>query len=94
MERIPSKIDSDFRFVLLASQRAEQIMRGAQPRIDPGLLKPTQVAMEEILTDAVVWEYGAEVEEEPEAEEAAELEAAGVETAGAETAGAETAESP
>ena len=28
MQEIPSKIDSKFRFVLIASERAEQMMRG------------------------------------------------------------------
>lgn len=57
MERIPEKIDSKFRFVLLAAQRAEQMMRGARPRVEePG--KATRVGMEEIIQDAVAWDYG------------------------------------
>lgn len=61
MDRIPSKVDSSFRFVLLASTRAEQMMRGAQPRIDlPASIKPTRVAMEEIIRDAIDWDYGRE----------------------------------
>ena len=58
MQQIPEKIDSKFRFVLLASQRAEQMMRGAQPKVDKPGAKQTRVAMHEILEDAVGWDYG------------------------------------
>ena len=63
MQQIPEKIDSKFRFVLLASQRAEQMMRGAQPKVDKPDAKQTRVAMHEILEDAVAWDYGAAPEE-------------------------------
>ena len=63
MQQIPEKIDSKFRFVLLASQRAEQMMRGAQPKVDKPGAKQTRVAMHEILEDAVGWDYGAAPEE-------------------------------
>ncbi len=58
MERIPEKIDSKFRFVLLAAERAEQMLRGAKPKIDMGELKSTRVAMMEISNDLVEWDYG------------------------------------
>ena len=63
MQQIPDKIDSKFRFVLLASQRAEQMMRGAQPKLDKPGAKQTRVAMHEILEDAVAWDYGPAPEE-------------------------------
>ena len=73
MDKIPEKIDSKFRYVLLAAQRAEQMMRGAAPRIevDENQAKPTRIAMKEITQDRVEWDYGAE---EPEAEEPIEEE--------------------
>ncbi len=73
MERIPDKIDSKFRFVLLAAERAEQMMRGARPKMDMGNLKPTRIAMKEISNDLVEWEYGPapETESEPESTEEA-----------------------
>ncbi len=55
---LPERFDSKFRFVLLAAQRAEQMMRGARPRIDSQETKATTVAMEEIQNDAVAWDYG------------------------------------
>jgi len=58
LERIPEKIDSKFRFVLLAAERAEQMLRGAKPKIDMGELKPTRIAMMEISNDLVEWDYG------------------------------------
>lgn len=80
MERIPDKVDSKFRFVLLAAERAEQMLRGAKPKIDMGELKPTRIAMMEISNDLVEWDYGpapetvheTEVEEEIAAAETAE----------------------
>ena len=55
---IPEKIDSKFRFVLLASQRAEQLVRGARPRLTTPPNQPTVTAMREILEDRVTWGYG------------------------------------
>ncbi len=69
MEGIPDRIDSKFRYVLLSAQRAEQLMRGAQPRIETSNPKPTRVGMEEIKQDAVAWDYGQP--EPPEADAAA-----------------------
>lgn len=76
MERIPDKIDSKFRFVLLAAERAEQMLRGARPKIDMGDLKPTRIAMKEISNDLVEWDYGPapEIEDEIDVEEEEELE--------------------
>lgn len=58
MDRIPDKIDSRFRYVLLAAERAEQLMKGGSPKIDTVEEKPTRVAMDEISTDLVAWDYG------------------------------------
>ena len=58
MDRITEKTDSKFRFVLLAAHRAEQLIRGARPRVDESSPKIAKVAMEEILADTVNWDYG------------------------------------
>ena len=58
MDRIRSKVDSKFRFVLLAAHRAEQLMRGANPRVHLRSPKVARIAMEEILDDRVQWGYG------------------------------------
>lgn len=67
MQQIPEKIDSKFRFVLLAAHRAEQLMRGASSKTEGVDSKPTRAAMKEILSESVGWEYGPE--EVPETED-------------------------
>jgi len=58
MDNIPDRIDSTFRFVLLAARRAEQLMRGARPKVDAGSPKPTRVALREISDNLIDWDYG------------------------------------
>lgn len=55
---IPSRVDSKFRFVLLAATRAEQLMRGARPKVDSVSRKPTVTAMRELSQSNVDWDYG------------------------------------
>ncbi len=66
MQRMPERIDSRFRFILLASERAEQMMRGASSKVDHGDSKRIRAAMEEISNDLVGWDYGPRQEEPPE----------------------------
>ena len=61
-------VDSKFRFVLVASHRAEQLMRGARPKVEAGKRKPTRLAMEEVTHGLVDWGYGPPPEETPEQE--------------------------
>lgn len=75
MDRMPERIDSKFRYVLLAALRAEQMMRGGRPKIDMGVKKSTRVAMEEISNDLVDWGMGPAEEELIEEEEELEAEA-------------------
>lgn len=56
-EKFPERIDSKFRYVLLASARAEQMMRGARSLVDISG-KHTSVAMLEVNADVVDWGYG------------------------------------
>ena len=88
MSHIPDKIDSKYRYVLLASQRAEQILTGAMPKLDDSTAKPTRKAMSKISKEAVEWDYGpAEVPEEEATSEEAEA------SEGGEEAAAEVADS-
>ncbi len=64
MEGLPEGIDSKFRYVLLVSKRAEQLIQGAQPRLKTKHAKPTRVAMEEIEKNQVKWALTPPVEEE------------------------------
>ncbi|HXO19959.1 MAG TPA: DNA-directed RNA polymerase subunit omega [Thermoanaerobaculia bacterium] len=77
-QRAPGRVDSKFRFVLVAAQRAEQLMRGARPKAETGKVKPTRIAMAEITEDLVDWNYGPAPAPEP-AEPAAEGAAEGAE---------------
>ena len=58
---LPKDVDSKFRFITVAAQRAKQIQNGAKPRVELKSRKPTRVAMQEVLAGAVSWE----VREEP-----------------------------
>lgn len=70
-EKNPAKIDSKFRFVLVAAERAEQLMRGARPKVEAPKRKPTSLAMDEVHHELVEWDYGpAPRPEEPPAAEA------------------------
>lgn len=71
MERIPERIDSTFRFVLIAAKRAEQLVRGARPKLEGGSTKPTRVALQEVSQDLVEWDYGPPPMPEPEVVEEA-----------------------
>jgi DNA-directed RNA polymerase subunit omega len=58
MDEIESKVDSKFRYVLLAAKRAEQLIRGANARVGLKSTKVARVAMEELLEGCVDWDYG------------------------------------
>jgi DNA-directed RNA polymerase subunit omega len=58
---LPKNVDSKFRFITVAAQRAKQIQNGAKPRVDAKSRKPTRIAMQEVLAEAISWE----IREEP-----------------------------
>ncbi len=51
-------IDSKYRLVIIAAQRAKQIQKGAKPRVnlDPRKTKPTVIALEEVKQGKVQYE--------------------------------------
>lgn len=54
-----SGVDSKFRYVLVVSRRAEQLMRGARPKTEgPATAKPVRAAHNEIDRRLVEWGYG------------------------------------
>jgi DNA-directed RNA polymerase subunit omega len=65
---LPKDVDSKFRFITVAAQRAKQLQGGAKPRVETRSRKPTRIAVEETLANTVSWE----IREEPEAERVAE----------------------
>lgn len=61
IQTIPDGVDSKFRLVLLIARRAEQLMRGARPKISHDRpLKPTRLAAEEFEDNQIRWDYGEE----------------------------------
>ena len=61
IQNIPDGVDSKFRLVLLIARRAEQLMRGARPKLETDRpMKPTRLAAEEFEDDRIRWDYGAE----------------------------------
>lgn len=65
MEGLPEGVDSRFRYVLLVSKRAEQLIQGSQPKIKSRHTKPTRVAMDEVAANEVKWQLAPPVEEPP-----------------------------
>ena len=49
-------LDSKFRFITVAAQRAKQLQAGAKPRVEAKSRKPTRIAMSEVVAGAVSWE--------------------------------------
>ena len=62
---LPKEVDSKFRFITVAAQRAKQLQNGAKPRVDTRSRKPTRVAMQEVLAGAVSWEVSDQVPAAP-----------------------------
>jgi DNA-directed RNA polymerase omega subunit len=61
IQNVPEGIDSKFRYVLLIARRAEQLLRGARPKIELGRpMKPSRLAEREFEDGAIRWGYGPE----------------------------------
>ena len=58
---LPKEVDSKFRFITVAAQRAKQLQNGAKPRVEARSRKPTRVAMQEVLAGSVSWEMKDEI---------------------------------
>jgi DNA-directed RNA polymerase omega subunit len=59
---LPRDIDSKFRFITVAAQRAKQLQGGAKPRVETRSRKPTRIAVEETLAGTVSWEMREDLE--------------------------------
>jgi DNA-directed RNA polymerase omega subunit len=61
IQKMPEGVDSKFRLVLLVARRAEQLIRGARPRLEADRpLKPTRLAAAEFEQSRIRWDYGEE----------------------------------
>ena len=55
MIQLPEEFDSIFRYIVVVSQRAEQIINGAKPRTESRFAKPTLKARDDVEAGAVDW---------------------------------------
>jgi DNA-directed RNA polymerase subunit omega len=58
---LPKSVDSKFRFITVAAQRAKQLQAGAKPRVDTRSRKPTRIAVEETIAETISWEVREDV---------------------------------
>lgn len=59
MQDLPEGVESRFRYVMLVSKRAEQLIQGAAPKVRTKHAKATRVAMEEVNRKVVNWQLSA-----------------------------------
>jgi DNA-directed RNA polymerase subunit omega len=59
---LPKTVDSKFRFITVAAQRAKQLQAGAKPRVETRSRKPTRIAVEETIAETISWEVRDELE--------------------------------
>ena len=55
MIRLPEEFDSVFRYIVVVSQRAEQLINGAKARTESRHAKPTLQAQDDVEAGAVEW---------------------------------------
>lgn len=53
MFKLPENVENKYRFVTLASKRAEQLQTGALPRVEETERKSTVIAQQEVATGLV-----------------------------------------
>ena len=55
MIMLPEGFDSNYRYIIVVSQRAEQLIGGAKPRAESRHAKPTLIAKQEVDSGLVQW---------------------------------------
>jgi DNA-directed RNA polymerase subunit omega len=56
MQKIPEKIGSKYRFIIIAAERAKQLQNNAKPKIKTRSTKPAYIAMKELEEDLLSFE--------------------------------------
>ncbi len=56
MQKIPERIGSKYRFIILAAERAKQLQNNAKPKIKTRSTKPAFIAMRELEEDVISFE--------------------------------------
>ncbi len=68
--KIPESFDSKFRFIIVAAERAKQLLNGAPPKLEMKAKKPATLAIREVEADQIEWQaIPPEVDEAREEEE-------------------------
>jgi DNA-directed RNA polymerase omega subunit len=62
MQKIPEKVGSKYRFIILAAERAKQLQNNAKPKIKTKSTKPAFIAMRELEQDLISFEMPPEVD--------------------------------
>jgi len=63
-DKLGVKVDSVYRLVLIAAERAKQLSRGSKPLVHTNAKKAPTIALEEILAGKVRYEDGRSVQDE------------------------------
>lgn len=56
MQKIPEKIGSKYRFIIVAAERAKQLQNNAKPKVKTKSTKPAYIAMKELEEDVLMYE--------------------------------------
>jgi DNA-directed RNA polymerase omega subunit len=56
MQKIPERIGSKYRFIIVAAERAKQLQNNAKPKIKIRSTKPAFIAMRELEEDLISFE--------------------------------------
>ncbi|MDI9612426.1 MAG: DNA-directed RNA polymerase subunit omega [Acidobacteriota bacterium] len=62
MLKIPERIGSKYRFIILAAERAKQLQNNAKPKIKTKSTKPAYIAIRELEEDLLSYEITEPVE--------------------------------
>ena len=56
MQKIPERIGSKYRFIIVAAERAKQLQNNAKPKLKTRSTKPAFIAMRELEADLIAYE--------------------------------------
>ncbi len=56
MLKIPDNIDSKYRYIIIAAERAKQLQNNAKPKLKLKATKPALIAMREVEQDLIAFE--------------------------------------
>ena len=56
MLKIPDHIDSKYRYIIIAAERAKQLQNNAKPKLKLKATKPALIAMREVEQDLIAFE--------------------------------------